>query len=179
MPALLLLTVRIVSVVLLSYQMGVPFSVSESGFLFNSTAQYLEINSYSILAMIISLALGLFYILTKAMVFHSSHITPQTTAKVFSAKLSFFIQNSYDLYSQGVIWLSYAFLLVLVSGIMSVFGLVFAWIFYLGLGITVLATILFVVDIEKEMDIEKLTEDLSYPEDDEETFILKFGEDYV
>ncbi|MBP8960655.1 hypothetical protein KBG31_00305 [Patescibacteria group bacterium] len=178
-PAVLLLTVRIVSIVLVSYQMGIPFSISNAGFIFGSTQQYVIVNSYSILAMIIALSLGIFYNLTKAFVFHSSHITPQATAKVFSMKLSFFIQNSYDLYSQGIIWLSYSFLLVLVAGIMALFGLSFGWVFYLGLGVTILATVLFILDVEKEMKIEKLVEDLIYPEDEEETFVLKFGEDYV
>jgi hypothetical protein len=178
-PAVLILTIRIASVVLISYWLGIPFSVAENGFLFNSTGQFLKINSYSVLAIIVALGLGLSYILAKSLIFHSSHITPQTTAKVFAMKLSFFIQNSYDLYSQGAIWLSYLFLLVFIAGFMTLFGLLFSWVFYIGLGISILATVFFIIDIEREIDIEKSSDDLGYYEDDEETLVLNFGEDYV
>jgi hypothetical protein len=178
-PAVLILTVRIVSVVLISYQLGIPFGITNSGFLFSSSEQFLQINSYSILAMIISITLGLTYILAKSLIFHSSHITPQTTAKVFSMKMNFFIQNSYHLYSQGVIWLSYSYLLIFVAGIMALFGLLFSWVFYVGLAITILATISLIVDIEKEINIEKADKGFDYSDDDEETYVLNFGEDYV
>ena len=178
-PAVLLLTVRIVSVVLISYQMGIPFAVDNTGFIFSTTDQFLRMNSLSVFFMSIALGLGLAYILVKSMVFHSSHITPQTTAKIFSMKLSFFIQNSYDLYSQGIIWLSYTYLLIFGAGMMVLSGALLSWVFYVSLSIGIVGTILFVLDIEKEMEIDKATEDLNYYEDDEETFVLKFGEDYV
>jgi len=117
--------------------------------------------------------------LLKSWAFHSSHISPKTTAVMFSLKLSFFIQNSYNLYSQGVVWISYLFLVVLTVGVMTIFGLVFPWVFFVGLAFTILATVLFVIDIEREINLVNENEDLEYSEDDEKTFVLKFGEDYV
>lgn len=178
-PALLLVTVRLVSIVLFSYQLGIPLDLAQNGFAFNTMAQYKDINSRSLMAMIACLALGVAYILLKSWAFHSSHISPKTTARLFSLKLSFFIQNSYNLYSQGAIWVSYLFLLVLTAGAMTVFGLVFPWVFIVGLAFTILATVLFVIDIEREINLSSDNEDLGYPEDDQETFVLKFGEDYV
>lgn len=176
-PAIMLLTARLVSVVLISNHLGIPYSVGSSGFTFLSPEDYLIVNSYSLFVMLIALALGLAYILVKSIVFHSSHINPSSTAKVFSLKLSHLIQNSFDLYSQGAIWLSYLYLLVLVSGIMALFNLLFPWVFYFGLVISVGITLLFVLDIEREMELEEIPSD-DY-EDDVDTFVLEFGDDYV
>lgn len=177
-PAILLLTVRLVSVILISRQLGIPFSVGESGFVFGSPTDYVRINSYSMLAMLGALMIGLGYALIKSFFFHSSHISPKLTARVFSLRLSFFVQNSFELYSQGAIWISYLFLLLLVTGVMALFGLVYAWVFYVGLGLGVLAAILFVIDVEKEININRLNgEEFDYYEDEE--VVLEFGEDYV
>jgi hypothetical protein len=179
-PAILLLATRLVSVVLISTHLEIPYSVGPSGFTFPGPAEYVLINSYSIIAMLVVLSLGLGYILLKSLAFHSSHIDPKSTAKVFSLRLSHLIQNSFDLYSQGAIWVSYLYLITIVAGIMSLFGLLFSWVFYIALFLCVGVTLLFVLDIEKEVELGEMEdEDFSYYEDDEDTLVLEFGDDYV
>jgi hypothetical protein len=130
--------------------------------------------------MLIALVLGLSYTLVKSFFFHSSHITPKLTTKVFSLKMSSFIQNSFELYSQGAIWVSYLYLLLLVGGIMALFGLVYPWIFYICLGTSVLSSVLFIIDVEKEIRISNMEDnEFDYYEDTEEELILEFGDDYV
>ena len=68
--------------------------------------------------------------------------------------LASFIQASFDLYSQGTIWLSYTYLLTAVTGIMALFGLVFSWVFVIGLVLSVIATLLLVLDVENEIVIK-------------------------
>lgn len=177
-PAVTLITVRLASVILISRYLGIPFSLTNNGLAFNTASEYVKINSYSMAAMIISLVVGLAYTLTKSFFFHSSHITPKLTAQIFSLKLSFFIQNSFELYSQGAIWISYLFLLLLAAGTMVIFGLIYPWVAYLGLGTGILAAILFILDIEREINIQKLEDEkFDYYEDEE--VVLEFGEDYV
>ena len=179
-PAILLLAVRIGSVVLISQYLGIPFAVSNSGFVFNTPSDYLKINSYSIIAMLVTLGIGLCITLAKTFFFHDSHITPKLTAKVFSLKMSSFIQNSFDLYSQGAIWVSYLYLLLLVSGIMALYGLVYTWVFFVNLGISVIGSVLFIIDVEREIKISNLEKtDFDYYEDTQEELILEFGDDYV
>lgn len=179
-PAILLISVRIISVVLVSEYFRIPFSISNSGFIFNSSESYVKVNSYSLLFMLAALVLGLSLTLVKSLFLHSTHITPKLTAKVFSLKLSSFIQNSFDLYSQGAIWLSYLYLLLLISAVMALFGLVYGWVFYISLATGILATVLFIIDIEKEINIDKIEkDDFDYYEDTQEELILEFGDDYV
>jgi hypothetical protein len=65
------------------------------------------------------------------------------------------IQASYDLYTQGSVWVSYLYLLTIASGIMLIFDMISAWAFYVCTVISLLYTLLFILDIEAEMDINK------------------------
>ncbi|MFA6981530.1 MAG: hypothetical protein WC243_00680 [Patescibacteria group bacterium] len=172
-PAILLLTARIVSVVLISRNLGIQYSLGASGFEFASQSDYVLVNSYSTLLMVVVLALGLFYIILKSLVFHESHISPRLTAKLFSLRLPAFIQNSFELFSQGVVWLSYLFLLMLVSGVMSLFDLMFSWVFYVSLVLSVVATSIIVLDVEKEV---RLSDEAK--EGSEGDISLNYGDDY-
>jgi hypothetical protein len=70
---------------------------------------------------------------------------------LFRLRLSSFIQTSFDVYSQGAIWLSYSYLLLLVSGVMFYFGIVYGWVFYVSIVLTIITTYLLIVDVEKEL----------------------------
>jgi hypothetical protein len=124
--------------------------------------------------MILSLGAGILYILLKSIVFHESHVSPGVAARLFSLRLPSFIQNSFELYSQGVIWVSYLYLLLLISGIMIVFELIYSWVFFVSLVFAVVTTALLVLDIEKEMHITKDGEKMS-TEDSE----LNYGDEYA
>jgi hypothetical protein len=172
-PAFLLLSVRIVSVILISNKLGFQYSIGASGFEFGSQKDYVLVNSYSTMLMVVLLAIGLFYVILKSLVFHDSHISPGLTAKLFSLRLPAFIQNSFELFSQGVVWLSYLFLLMIVSGIMALFDLMYSWVFYTSLALSVIATSIMVLDIEREVRIsaegkEGSAEDIS----------LNYGDEY-
>jgi len=174
-PAILILTTRILSVILVSHYLDIRFSLDASGFAFANEADYVTVNSYSTFFMIAVLAVGLFYILLKSYVFHESHISPETTARVFSFKLPYFIQTSFDLYSQGTVWLSYSYLLTIVSGILSFYQFLFGWVFITSFVLSILSTVLLIFDIEHEIKIAKesntqyeLDENFDYLEKNEE-----------
>ncbi len=150
-PAITLLAVRVVSAMLIARYFSIPLTVGSSGFVYRSAEDFLLINSYSVLAMVCVLAVGLLYVLLKSHLFHETHITPALSAKLFSLKLSPFIQASFDLYSQGAIWLIYSYLLFVASGIMVYFGLMYSWVFAVSLVLNVFATYLFIIDVEGEL----------------------------
>lgn len=150
-PALLLLSVRVISIVAISNYFDMPFNITSNGFVFTSVADYIYVNSYSTFSMVLVLTTGLLYILLKSFFFHDTHISPALTAKLFSLRLSVLIQNSFDLYSQGTVWISYGYLLTFVAGFMAMFGLLYAWVFYAALVLTILSTVLFILDIENEL----------------------------
>lgn len=169
-PAILLLVTRIVSMVLIARSMGVPYELTNAGFVFFDHVGYVQVNSYSLLSMLFVLALGLFYILIKSYLFHESHIKPDLTARLFSLKMSSFIQTSFDLYSQGAVWLSYVYFLFLLSIFMAFFGFIHTWVFFVAFAISVVTTIAFVFDIEQELGMDEDLEEILQVEE----YVLKF-----
>jgi hypothetical protein len=155
LPALVIFASRILSLFLFAGLFDITLTVDRSGIVFQSPRDYVLINSYSIMFMSAVLCIAILHNLIKAYYFHDTHITPKLTARLFSMKLSSFIQSSMQLYSEGVIWLSYSFLLTLVAGLMAFFGLCFYWVFFASLLLTVVSTVLFLLDIEKELVVEK------------------------
>jgi len=171
-PAILLLATRVVSIVLISRYLGLPVKILKSGFVFESYADFVKVNSYSTLAMTVVLVLGLIYILIKSLAFHDSHIKPSLSAKVFSLKIQHLIQSSFHLYSEAAIWLSYAYLLLLFSGIMLASKLLYNWVFYATAGVTLVSTILFILDVEEEIKIKGLDKGESEYEYDRDKELL-------
>jgi len=154
-PAILLISTRLISVVAVSRIFDIQFRISGGGFTFNSPEDYLLVNSYSTFVMIVVLTVGLLYILLKSYLFHESHITPSMTAKLFTLRLSSFIQSSFDLYSQGSIWLSYSYLISLVTGFMYMFKLMYPWVFFASITLTLISTVLLILDVESELQMRK------------------------
>jgi hypothetical protein len=154
-PALLLVATRIVSIIIVSRQKGIEVFLSPKGFTFYTATDYVSVNTLSTFFMAVAIALGLGYIILKSMVFHDSHIKPHISAKLFTWKMHHLIQASYDLYTQGSVWVSYLYLLTIASGIMLIFDMISAWAFYVCTVISLLYTLLFILDIEAEMDINK------------------------
>lgn len=154
-PALVLFCARIISVVVIARYFEIPFTIGASGFIFPNDGSYIQINSYSVFSMIIILVVGLLYISLKSVLFHETHIKPDTSAKLFSLRMSALIQSSFDLYTQGAIWLSYCYLLMFTSGLMAYFGLMYAWVFYVTIALCILASVVFILDVENEIKISK------------------------
>lgn len=143
------------------------------GFVYDSTEAFVFINSYSVLTIICVIAVGLLYVLLKSYLFHDSHIHPTLTAKLFSMRLSSVIQASFDVYSQGVIWLSYSYLVMMAAGVMTYFDLIYSWVFYTSFTLTILSSYLLIIDVEKEMATNKeeastTTEDIVLTWEEEE-----------
>jgi hypothetical protein len=154
-PAILLLATRLVSVVAVARMNNIPFSITGAGFTFTSGEDYLFVNSYSTFYMVVVVTVGLLFVLSKSLFLHESHISPGLTAKLQNYKMRSLIQNSYDLYTQGSIWMSYCYLLLIITGFMFYFKLLFPWVFYVSLILSLISTVLLIVDIEEELHILK------------------------
>lgn len=172
-PAILLLMARIVSVFLFVSRYDVNMSLGSRGFVFEKPAEYLIINTYSLLVMLIVVTIGVVYVLVKAHVLHDTHILPHLTARIFSLRMSGLIQSTFDIYSQATVWMSYMYLLFFVVGLMVFLDAAQVWLFYVTLALTVLTSVLFVNDVERELKMvdHPETDDL----EDEEEFVLRMG----
>jgi hypothetical protein len=154
-PALLLLVSRVVSIIMVSKYLGIHLTLGGSGFVFQDQYDYVKVNSYSTLIMTGLLVLGLGYVVIKSLFFHESHIKPTLTSRLFSLKAESLIQNSYEIYTQGAVWLTYSYLLLIVSGVMALSGLLYSWVFYIIMGVSTLTTLIFIFDLEEEIKIKK------------------------
>lgn len=150
-PAIFLITVRIVSLVLISKLFNIPIAFGSSGFMYDSQADYILVNSYSMLYMVLALCLGLLRTVVKSVVFHDTHVSPVTAAKLHSYKVQHLIQDSFHLYTQGLVWLVYLYFLTIGAGLMSLFGMLYVWIAWVSLGLAVLFTYIFILDAEREI----------------------------
>ena len=168
-PAIFLLATRLISVVLVARYNSVPFDIGANGFVFRSAQNYVLVNSYSTFFMISVLTIGLLYFLTKSLFFHDTHIKPHLTARLFSLRMHGLIQSTYNLYTQGSIWLSYSYLLMFVTGFMAMFKFIFGWVFLVALVLCAISTVLLVLDVEQELRLLKKTRpEYDYSEGSEE-----------
>ncbi len=150
-PAIFLITVRIVSLVFISRFFDISISFGNSGFMYDSQSDYMLVNSYSMLYMVLALCLGLLRTVVKSVVFHDTHVTPIMAAKLHSYKAQHLIQDSFHLYTQGLVWLAYLYFLTIGAGLMSLFVMLHAWIAWVSLGLAVLFTYIFILDAEREI----------------------------
>lgn len=176
-PAVMLIAVRIVSVLAIANYLKLTPSISSQGLALtnlNGTASntelYVQINSYSTLAIIVTMAVILLFIMTKSLVFHDSHIKPALAARLFSLKLSHFIQNSFQIYSQALVWMAYLFMLTAVAGIMTLNGTIYTWVFFVALVLSIVSAVVFIIDVEFEVDLDKQ----QVPQYEEEELLVKF-----
>lgn len=152
-PAIVLLTIRLGSVLIISMLFGLNITFGNNGFTFQNHAEYLFTNTYSIFAMVLVLFIALFYTLVQSFVFHDTHIKPGLTAKLFTLKIATFIKGSFDLYSKATVWLLYAYLVTIVVGGMAYFNAIEVWVFYVTLALTIISSVLLVIDVDNELHI--------------------------
>jgi hypothetical protein len=153
-PTVLLLSARVVSIVLAAKYMDINIKISSEGLITQNSADYVKLNSYSILFMLAMLVIGLIYVAAKGLIFHDSHIKPTITARLFSIKAKSLIQSSSEIYPQWGIWSLYSFMLSAVSGIMAMSGLAYFWVFYLVTFVTLINAVLFIYDFEDDIKIK-------------------------
>jgi len=150
-PALAIFVARLGSSIFLAQYYGVEYSLGVSGFVYNNQADFIFVNSYSTLVVIAVVGVGLLYNLTKSHLFHETHVDPSLAARLHSFRVSRFIQTSFDLYSQGVVWLSYSFLVLFASIAMTYFDLLHTWVLWVSVAATFIGTYLFIIDVEREL----------------------------
>ncbi len=151
LPALLLLCAKVVGTVLANYYWHLAWDFTDTGITYFSQEDYVLANSYSSLLMFAVVFLGLVATIIKSRVFHEKVVSPRLSAKLASMGASSLIVTSYDLYSSALIWLSYGWLTTFVLAVSAYFHLNYSWVTLVALGLTGAATLLMVVDVEREL----------------------------
>ncbi len=155
LPAFLIIGAKIISIVFLTNYFGVDFVIDRMQITIQNSAEFIAINSYSSLIMFFTIIAGLIWVTIKAHVFHDTHITPAFSAKLFSMNMEDLIHTSETIFAQAFIWLSYAWISTIIFGIHAYYNMMYTWIFWLALSVTVFATGALALDIEREINTDK------------------------
>lgn len=159
LPAVILVAAKVLGVILVNSVLNLRWSLKGLSLVYYSNADYLAASSYSTLIMFGAILLFTLWVLLKSHLWHDSHVSPSTSAKLVDHNLISLIQSSFELYTQATVWLSYSLLTTLILGVMAASGLIFAWVFYVALVTSVLTSVLLILDVEREVVIKKESED--------------------
>ncbi len=157
-PAVLIVAAKIIGIVFLTHYFQADYAVDGVRLSFENFENFIAINSYSSYFMLASVLGGLIWVVVKAHVFHDTHVTPSLSAKLYNSNMQGLIHNSETIFSQAFIWLSYAWLLTIMFGVQSFYALSYWSVFWFSLIASVVATVLLVVDVEREVSPKKNTD---------------------
>lgn len=154
-PAILVLAAKILGLAAIVWLFNLSWQLSTSPTLpavtFESQAQLLTANSYSNLIMFGVVAAGLFWILARAHTFHDTHISPSMALRLLSWGATALMVNTFEAYSQAVVWLSYLWLTFFLIVLHTIFALNYTWVAFVCFVLSIFLTWLFVVDVEREI----------------------------
>jgi hypothetical protein len=105
--------------------------------------------------MFIFVFVGFFFILLRALYFHSSHVAPSTIAKLATNNLLNLISDSFEIYRIASVWLVILWLALVALLINVILGLAYSWTAALTTLCTIFATLLLFKDIAKEIEMAK------------------------
>jgi len=152
LPAVLLVAAKIFGVALLTMQRNLNFTLNLKTL---PVTEATLINSYSNLFSYGIIALGVVFILIKAYLFHSSHISPQIILKLSTWNFTEIITTTYELFHQSVVWLSYLWLLTGLLALQSYWKLIPLNLSLVTAVTTIFLTVLFVLDADREIDLRR------------------------
>lgn len=151
LPAITIVAAKIVGIVLVNRLFNLSWSLTENGLVYASHQDLVLANSYSGLFTYAVVLVGLLWVLIRSQFFHDTHITPKLSAKLFSTGFAHLAGETYEIYSAAVIWLSYTWLVFLVIALQAYFGIAALWSAAVCFGINFVLSIVFAVDVEREM----------------------------
>ncbi len=156
-PAVLVVVTKVISMWLVTVVFGIDWqlslSVTSRGIEFASREGLLMVNSYSNLIVVLVLGIGLVWLLAQAYHFHETHISPSFTLRLLSLNLTRLITSSVEIYHKALVWLSYLWLVVVVSLVHTLLDISYGWVTGVSFAIAAFLTWLFVNDLERELPI--------------------------
>ena len=151
LPAVVLAGAKVIGILFVNYKFNLEWQLGPSGLLYSSKEDFVLVNSYSSIFMFSVVFIGLLWVIIRASFLHSTHITPGLSSKLAERKLNFLVVNSFGVFSKAAVWLSYTWLTTAIVFVQRGYGLIFPWVFYITLAVSVVATIFLILDIEKDV----------------------------
>jgi hypothetical protein len=160
-PSVIVIAAKVIGLALVNLVSGYSYTI-ESGYsvfpwtvIYSSPTEALAANDYSNLIMYLVVLAGFTWVLVKAHFLHDTHLPPKLAGRLAKLKLWHFVQTTFEIYHQAVVWLSFLWLTTLVIFIYTVVGgsvvLVLA-----ALALSSAATFLYTKDIEVEIRTDQV-----------------------
>lgn len=124
-------------------------------FSYRSPEAFALANSWSNLAVLAVILIGLVTVLVRAHIFHTTHISPRLSVSLVRRQLTGLAVNSWEIYHQAVVWLAYLWLALVLFALQAIYGVSWWWLDIAGTVIALLLSWLLIIDVEYEIDIER------------------------
>src|SRR2546429_3978903 len=160
-PAVILIAAKVLGLALANLLGGYAYTI-QSGYsilpwtvVYSSSAEALSANDYSNIFMFVVVLTGFSWVLIKAHFLHDTHLPPRFAGKLAKLRLLHFVQTTFEIYHQAVVWLSFLWLTTLVIFIYPFVGGSTA-LFLVALALSAAATFLYTKDIEVEIKTDQV-----------------------
>lgn len=160
-PAVVIIAAKVVGLALVNLIGGYSYTV-ESGYsafpwtvVYASPSEALAANDHSNLFMYLVVLAGFSWVLVKAHFLHDTHLPPKLAGRLAKLKLWHFVQTTFEIYHQAVVWLSFLWLTTIVVFIYTIVGGSVV-LFLAALSLSAAATFLYSKDIEVEIRTDQV-----------------------
>lgn len=158
-PCLLVFAAKLLGLVVVNGWLNLSWDPTGASLLplfsYRSPEAFLLANSWSNLLVLVVILAGILSVLLRAHVFHTSHISPRLSVSLINKQLTSLAVNSWEVYHQAVVWLAYLWLALVLFALQAMYGVSWWWLDIAGTLLALLLTWLLVVDVEREIDIER------------------------
>ena len=163
LPAVVIIAGKIIGLFLANIVNSLPYSIQPGESILPWTVVYstpteaATANTFSNLVMYLVVLVGFSVVLFRAHYLHASHIPPKLSGRLIRLKLENFIADSFEIYHQALVWLSFLWITTVIVFIYALGGgsISLGLITFLG---SFTATYLYTKDIEIELEAERIVE---------------------
>lgn len=161
LPAVVLIGAKVIGLVIANLIGGFTYTI-ESGYsalpwtvVYASTSEAVTANDISNFIMYLVVFLGFCWVLLKAHFLHDTHLPPKFAGRLAKLHLFHFVQTTFEIYHQALVWLSFLWLTTLVIFIYTFSGASVA-LALIALALSSASTFLYTKDIEVEIRTDKV-----------------------
>jgi len=153
LPAVLIILAEIVGLTLVNTLYNLSWSFTGGGITYATTEELVLANSFSSMVVYAIILVGFSWVVIRAHLTHDTHIHPKVHATLVRLNLTHLIEDTFQIYHEAVVWVSYLWLFSLWFGIQLYLSLIHSIVFVTALILSSLVTWLFITDIEREFHI--------------------------
>ena len=99
-----------------------------------------------------TVALGMLFVIIRAVYLHNSHIKPTLVARLANYNLLTLVRDSYDVYHSAAVWLIFTWVANTVIIINAIAGQSFSWVAVIATFISIVSTLVLFQDVYKEIE---------------------------